>query len=79
MITIFEYLNKIQWDKNLNKDSITLHYYDRIKKCLLTLRFNDVKDYDKQFLILNNDVNVPLHRIMEIKSNNKLLWSRKKC
>ncbi len=75
MISCFEILNKIKWDKNLNKEEYKIYYLDNIKKKLIEIKFNEIKEITKNFMILG-DKEIPLHRIKEIRKKEKLIWKR---
>lgn len=75
MISCFEILNKIKLDKNLNKEEYKIYYLDNIKKKLIEIKFNEIKEITKNFMILG-DKEIPLHRIKEIRKKEKLIWKR---
>ena len=75
MISCFEILNKIKWDKNLNKQDYSLFYLDNINKTLIKISFNDIIEIGKNFITLQ-DKEIPLHRIKEIRKKEKLIWKR---
>ena len=76
---IKDLLNKIKWDKNLNPNEYSIGYFDRISKKLVWVDFKQIKDIEGNFLILekeNKEVNIPLHRIKEVKQKDKIIWKR---
>ena len=75
MQSCFEILNKIKWDKNLNKEDYLVYYLDNINKKLIEIRFNDIIEITKNFVTLE-DKEIPIHRIKEIRKKEKLIWKR---
>lgn len=75
MISCLEILNKIKYDRNLNKEDYLIYYLDNIKKKLIEISSNDIKETTKNFIILG-DKEIPLHRIKEIRKKEKLIWKR---
>jgi len=75
MISCFEILNKIKWDKNLNKEEYFIYYLDNINKKLIEIKFNEIKEITRNFITLE-DKEIPLHRIREIIKKEKLIWKR---
>ena len=73
MISCFNILNKIKWDKNLNPNEYSLIYLDFNKK--REIKFTEIKEIIKNFICLQ-DKEIPLHRIKEIKKNNRIIWKR---
>jgi|TARA_Y100000310_G_scaffold302635_1_gene340206 uncharacterized protein (UPF0248 family) len=75
MITIKEFINKIRWDKNLDKDDYLLHYLDRIIKSEKTIKFEDIESLEGDFLMFDNK-ELPLHRIRKVTRFGKVVWER---
>jgi uncharacterized protein (UPF0248 family) len=72
-------LNKIKWDKSENPKETFVFYFDRIKNQLLKIPFESIKEIGKSFIMIEKDgeeVEIPIHRIKEIRRNSKLIWSR---
>lgn len=79
MQTILNLLNKIKWDKREDKNEYKIYYYDRRNKKNIEIRFKDIKDFDKLFIIANKnkkEINIPLHRIKIVKRNEEIIWKR---
>jgi len=79
MISILNLLNKIKWDKNLNPEEYSVFYLDRISKGLIEIKYKDIKNIEKNFIITeknNKEVDIPLHRIRRVERNKKLVWER---
>ena len=80
MIPIQSLLNKIKWDKRENPEEYSIYYYDRISKKLIKINYIDIKRFEGTFIIVernNEEVNIPMHRIREVKKNNIVVWKRK--
>ncbi len=75
MIPIKEFINKIRWDENLDKDEYLLHYVDRITNSLKTIKFDEILSIEGDFLVLE-DKEIPLHRIRKVTRFNKVVWER---
>ena len=76
---IIDLLNKIKWDKNLNKDDFTIIYFDRINKNKIEVAFNKIKKIEGNFMIIESnqeESNIPLHRIKQIKQKGNVIWQR---
>jgi len=72
-------LNKIKWDKSENPDETFVFYFDRIANKLVKIPFNSIKEIGKSFLTVEKDgeeVEIPIHRVREIKRNEKLIWAK---
>jgi len=79
MITVKDFLNKIKWDKNLNKDDFTIYYLDNISKKLVALSFNEIIKFEGNFILIERDDEetfIPMHRIREVKEKDKVVWKR---
>ena len=79
MISIHELLNKIKWDKNLTPEEYKLYYLDRITNSLKEIKFAQIKELNVFSLIVeknNNDIDIPLHRIKEVRKEGKIIWKR---
>ncbi len=75
MITIKELLNKIYWDKNLNKEDYEIYYLDRLKKKLIEIKIKDIVKVEDNTLVLENKT-IPLHRIKKVTEKGKIIWQR---
>lgn len=76
---ILDFLNKIKYDKRENPKDYTISYFDRILEKTLEIKFLDIKRIEGNFIILERgkkEVNIPLHRIREIRKKGKLVWER---
>ena len=78
MQTIKDLINKIKWDKRENPSDYTLVYIDFRKK--KELAYSSIKRLEGNFMIIerdNEEVEIPLHRIKEVKKKDKVIWRRK--
>jgi uncharacterized protein (UPF0248 family) len=79
MQSILQLLNKIKWDKRENPDDYILFYYDRIDNSKKQISYNEIKRREGSFLIIerdNDELNIPLHRIREVRKKGRLVWRR---
>lgn len=75
MITIRDLLNKIKWNNNLDERNYSVYYFDRILNKLLLLPFEKIEVKDS--FIISDNKTIPMHRIREVRMNDKLIWKRK--
>lgn len=79
MLYIKEFLNKIKWDKNLNKEDFVIHYLDNVSKQLVPLNFNDIIRIEGTFMVVDKDTeetHIPLHRIKKVYEKGIVVWKR---
>ena len=78
MIPIRELINKIKWDNKEKEDAYSIGYFDRLKKKILFIRFNEIKNIDGGFMVLNREKEtyIPLHRIRVVRKNGRVVWRR---
>ncbi|MEW5896411.1 MAG: DUF504 domain-containing protein [Nanoarchaeota archaeon] len=80
MIYIKELLNKIKWDKKEHPQEYSLFYYDRIENKLKEIKFAEIKEISKNFLLVEingKETDIPLHRIRKVEKKGKVVWERK--
>ena len=72
-------LNKIKWDKRETPQEYKFFYLDRIENKLKELKFDEIKNIEGSFIVLNNgnETNIPLHRVKKVVKNNIVIWERK--
>ncbi|MDP6642350.1 MAG: DUF504 domain-containing protein [Candidatus Nanoarchaeia archaeon] len=75
MIPIKDLINKIRWDKDLDRDGYLLHYVDRIVNSIKEIKFNEIQSIEGDFIVLYNK-EVPLHRVRKVTKFGKVLWER---
>ncbi len=76
---IIDLLNKIKWDKNLNKDDFEIIYFDRVNNKEIEINFNQIKKIEGNFMVIyqnQEEANIPLHRIKQIKQKGNIIWQR---
>lgn len=73
---IGDLLNKIRWDKNLKLEEYTIVYFDRIAETRFEVPLTAISRKGNFFIINRNgqEVNIPLHRIRQVKRNGKVVW-----
>lgn len=77
-MSVFEELNRIKWAEKGHAD-YTIHCYDRLEKRLNKLPFTRIKEIGKSFMVVETEgkkVDMPLHRVREIRKKGKLIWNR---
>jgi uncharacterized protein (UPF0248 family) len=81
MQTIYELLKKIQWDPDEHPEEYSVFYFDRVKKRLVEVTYEDIVDVQDGVMIVNmfeEEVDIPLHRVREVRRSGKLIWQRPK-
>ena len=77
MQTILEFLNKIRWDKRENPEDYVLVYVDLRKE--KEISYSQIKRLEGNFMVLdreNEEVEIPIHRIREVRKKGKTVWKR---
>jgi uncharacterized protein (UPF0248 family) len=76
-------LNRIKWDNNITeKDKCLVYYLDRVQNKLVIIKYDDIWEWDKfsmrvYDIELNEDKDIPLHRIRKIEdSKGNILFNR---
>ncbi len=75
---IGDLLNKIRWDSKLKPEEYTIVYFDRILEKSFEIPFTSISR-QSTFIVIkkdNQEVNIPLHRIKQVKRNGKVVWER---
>ena len=79
MMIIKDFLNKLKWDKLLNAKDYQVYYSDRRINKTVEIPFTAIKKIEKNFMVIEkdlHDVDIPLHRIKEVRKRGKLVWAR---
>lgn len=79
MITVKDFLNKIKWDKREKPEGYTFFYLDRFENQLKEIKCLDIKRIEGNLIIIQKEgeeINIPMHRIKEIKKDNEIVWKR---
>ncbi|MEM4230880.1 MAG: DUF504 domain-containing protein [Candidatus Pacearchaeota archaeon] len=77
MQPIKDLINKIKWDKREDPKDYSLVYIDLGKK--KEMAYTEIKRLEGNFMIIEKDgkeVDIPLHRIREIRKKEKIVWKR---
>ncbi|MBS3097632.1 DUF504 domain-containing protein [Candidatus Woesearchaeota archaeon] len=81
MISIKDLLNKIKWDKKEDPSDYTIVYKDRVEGKYKEMAYNDIKKIEGTFMVLDRggeEVNIPLHRVKQVRKNWLVIWNREK-
>ena len=82
MIPIHELLSRIRWDPEFGRASITIGYYDRVRRRVVKVPLTHIGfDSDARAWIeaVEEDGSahqVPYHRIREVYRDGRLIWKR---
>jgi len=68
-------LNRFKWDSAFDFSLVEVFYVDR-PKGISSFSGSDIKDVGYKFIYLA-DVVIPLHRVVEIRYNNEVVWRKK--
>jgi uncharacterized protein len=70
-------INMILWHPDMKNTEIKITYIHRgVPGNLKTITGNSIKKLERGFLVLNEGKQIPLHRIVKITNNNKILWKK---
>lgn len=72
---VMDVLHKIQFHPE--KKHISVTYHDKLTKKDVHIRAEDIKQIDKNMLLVHSEGKesfVPIHRIKSIHKNNKVIW-----
>lgn len=72
---IREILNMFKWHPDYDFQKVSVAYIDR-PKGLSVFHAPDIVDIGHKFIYLEDDIVIPIHRIMEIKYDNQSFWRR---
>ena len=75
---IGDLLNKIRWDKNLKPEEYSIVYFDRIAEKSFEVPFKSIAREGNFIKVIRpgKEINIPLHRIRQVKRNGKVIWER---
>ena len=74
-----EILNKIKWDSSEEPEKCFVFYLDRISGGLKKVEFRKIKNIEGNFFEIEENgkiTEIPIHRIREVRRENKLVWRR---
>ncbi|MFP3946929.1 MAG: DUF504 domain-containing protein [Archaeoglobaceae archaeon] len=72
---IREILNMFKWHPDYDFQKVSVAYVDR-PKGLSVFHASDIVDIGHKFIYLKDDVVIPIHRVMEIRYDNRSFWRR---
>jgi len=81
MISIKDLLNKVKWDKKEEPSDYTVVYEDKLEKKYKEIAYNKIKKIEGAFMVLDREgeeVNIPLHRVKQVRKNGMVVWNREK-
>ncbi|EWG06509.1 MAG: hypothetical protein ASUL_09194 [Candidatus Aramenus sulfurataquae] len=67
-------INRVLWSKGPIED-YTLVVWDRFKG-LIEIPFTSISRVDKNYVYLNDDTVIPIHRVREIRKKGRPTWKR---
>ena len=76
MQTIRELLNKIKWDHKEDPGAFTIGYEDRVGKKIVEIPYTDIVRIEEGFMELDEETEIPLHRVRHVKRDGKTIWQR---
>ncbi len=79
MIPIKDLLNKIKWDGSEHPEDYSIYYLDRIAEKLIKVDFNQINRIEGNFMVIDKhgeEVEIPLHRIREVRKKGNVIWKR---
>ena len=82
MIPIQDLLSRIRWDPDFGTGDITIGYYDRVERGVITVALKEIHiEPGNHFSFAVTDPHgtlhdVPYHRVRTVHRNGELLWRR---
>ena len=78
MMPIKEFLNKLKWDPRFKDKHYIIYFYDRVEDCLQHVHFENITIEDNfiKTKLSDIEVTIPLHRVREVRDEEKLIWKR---
>lgn len=70
-------LNRIRWDKQLDKKDFSVGYLERFSGNLVYVPYNSIT-IDGDFFH-SGDSLIPMHRIREIRYGGEVVWAKRKA
>jgi uncharacterized protein (UPF0248 family) len=83
VIPIRSLLDRIRWDPEFGAGAITIGYYDRVARAIVTVPYANIHvepGNHFSFSAIEADGSaheVPFHRVREVRRNGRLIWQRK--
>jgi len=72
-------LNKIKWDKSGEPEKTFVFYRDRISNELVKISLTSIKNVWKNFITVEKgggEIEIPIHRIEEIRKNGRCIFRK---
>lgn len=76
---IVDVLNKIKWDVNVDSSEYTVVYRDRLDEKDVEIKYDTIERVEGNFIVImrnDDEVFIPVHRIIQVKRNGKNIWKR---
>ncbi|WP_457549837.1 DUF504 domain-containing protein [Archaeoglobus sp.] len=73
---IKEILDKFKWHPDYDIDKVTIVYIDR-PKGFSEIRGDEIEKAGYKFLYLKSGLMIPVHRVVEIRYDKKVVWRKK--
>ena len=75
-MTIRDLLNKFKWHPDYDFEKVVIVYIDR-PKGLSELKGEEIEEIGHKFIYLYSGVAIPMHRIVEIRYDNEVVWRKR--
>lgn len=72
---IRDILNRFKWHPEFNFEDVEVVYVDR-PKGFSEIRGNEIEKIGHKFLYLRSGLMIPMHRIVEIRYRERVVWRR---
>ncbi len=70
-------INMILWHPDMKNTETKITYIHRgIPGNLKTINADSITKIERGFLVLKEGTQIPVHRIIKITNNNKILWKK---
>jgi uncharacterized protein (UPF0248 family) len=73
---IRDLLNKFKWHPDYDFSKVVVRYIDR-PKGFSEFRGDEIEEIGHKFVYLYSGVAIPMHRIVEIRYDKKVVWRKK--
>ncbi len=74
-MTIRDILNKFKWHPDYDFEKVVIVYIDR-PKGFSELRGEEIEEIGHKFIYLYSGVAIPMHRIVEIRYGDRVIWRK---
>lgn len=70
-------LNMVLWHPEMEKNRLKISYIHRgARGNIKTIPGNGIDKLENGFLILDDETQIPFHRIVKMEYDNKILWKK---